>query len=205
MSSDDDQRESNWEFYLKKIQSLVVLFVGIYASILGIISFNSDIKSLFTIPSKVTKIEEKIDVITKNLEKTQAQTNAEIQSISELANKAHQKTFDENGYTKIKIRKASSEKEMPDKNSIYYDIGSKFFNELKEDGGLQKFKVILKNDDNLFSPEIMIKIRGKTKKTDSDVETGITFQVSQSVFTALGGSSSSAYLEIKAKIIPVNQ
>lgn len=206
MSDDVEQRrERAWEFFLKKIQGIVILFVGFYASILGIVSFNSDVKSLFTISGKIDKIEGKVDTFIKQSEETQKVTNSKINDIKELADKAHAPAFDHDGYRTITIRKANNESDLIDKNSVYYDPSSKFFPELKEDGGTQNFKVILKNNNNLFSPELVIKIREKTKKKNTSEETDITFQVSQSIFTTLGGGNNSIYLNVKAKIIPYNQ
>lgn len=157
-------------------------------------------------------IPEKIDEMRKNIyeridkiEVIQNKTNKILKEINNSSTVAHADIFDENGYKTIKVRVTGKEKHEIDKNSIYYDAQSGFFPQLAKGRNIQDYKVLLKNDDNILMPEIMVKIRGRSNqyKNKKNNVSNICFEVSKSIYETLGGKNNKKYLEVKAKVIPL--
>ncbi|MEN9500897.1 MAG: hypothetical protein RI964_182 [Pseudomonadota bacterium] len=219
MSNSEQADNRNTDIF-KKIQNGVFMIISVYASFAGIISFNDDIKKLMATPSKIDEVKKSQDEIRNSIEtvnkncisqnideikKDQDRITANIAMITQSTTVNHKDIIDNDGFFKIKVRRADKEKNQDDKTSVYYDKSSSFFQVLKEgDSAYKDYKVIFKGVDIEYDPTIVVDIR-KTNNIEGNTETDITFQVSQAVFTLLGGNAKSNLLTVKAKLINKKQ
>lgn len=203
----------------KKLQDWIFLLISIYASIVGIISFNDDIKKLMSTPTKIDELKSTQDGIKNELsfikkecanqnisgiKSDQEEIKTNIEKITQKATVSHANIIDEEGFVKIKVRRADKESNQGgDKTSVYYDMKSSFFQELKQDAEFKKYKVIFKSIETEYDPTIIVEIR-KTNNSNSNSETDIAFQVSQAIFTTLGGTDKNSLLTVRAKLIEKN-
>ncbi|MGV6808303.1 MAG: hypothetical protein ACWA5U_00330 [bacterium] len=212
------------ETLLRWVKSLIIAGLGTYASILTIMSYNDDISNLFNVHKQVDNLEERIleqidssekkiltslssnnNLVTKHLVEIEDAQNGVKELVKKVDNestKAHSRIWDKEGFISVKIRRANLEQNHKDKNSIYYDANSKHFPSLQAGQYIHDCYVILKNPSNHFLPVYASRIRGRTNpKHKGSNRTDITFQVSKSIFEALGGNEDSEYLEVNATIV----
>lgn len=201
-----------WKIGLRIIQTFVGVVVSFYASLLTIFFAFDKVNQVFDLPEKVnalsseiheksTALEGKVDATNKDIIQRLETVDNSIKAMDAEAQSSHTNSFLANGFKDIKIRK--SDKGDKDQTTIYYDASSGNFSELNEDGAKHKYFIILKNENGDSQPYLLSKFRGisnKNKPTNQP-STNITFEVSESIFNALGGTDSSIFLQVQAKII----
>ncbi|EIJ34002.1 hypothetical protein [Thiothrix nivea] len=201
-----------WKIGLRIIQTFVGVVVSFYASLLTIFFAFEKVNQVFDLPEKINKIsneiheksttfENKVDATNKDIIQRLETVDKNIKAMDAEAQSSHTNSFLANGFKDIKIRK--SDKRDKDQTTIYYDASSGNFSELIEDGAKHKYFIILKNENGDSQPYLLSKFRGISNKNKSINQSGtdITFEVSESIFNALGGTDGSIFLQVQAKTI----
>lgn len=188
---------------LEYLKTLTILAISLYASFLTIVSVNDQVKPFLDLPNDIKTLERKLQDSISKLEDKQNNLALLMNKVDRSSSIGHANIFDTDGYRTIKIRVASVEKDAIDHNSIYYDSQSNFFPQLSRGRNIQNYRILLKNDDNIFLPKVMVRIRGRTNQDSikNSKKSEICFQVSKSIYTTLGGNKKKKYMIVKAKVI----